>query len=151
MDTASLYRLAELAHDQWRQHMVDQGWRPGLEYNRQTLVHDALVDFDQLNDRDQQSAIRSVRVLDLESHLIGAIDYGRGSGREFVAEEMRIGVQVGWADDVEKVGRGALPERGTIDSWTVDATTGELMTIRVRWNDGSFSEHYPSERELRRI
>lgn len=153
MDTASLHRLAEFAHDQWRQYMIDQGWRFGCEYNQKALVHDALIDFDRLNDRDQDAAVRGVRMLGLDSLLIGAVEYSRGSNREFVIDEMQNGVQVGWADDVkfsDPVREGSS-ERGIIDSWTIDATRGELTTIRVHWDDGSFSEHYPSERELRRI
>ncbi len=145
--------LARAAHALWCRRMIAGGWKYGESFDPEQRTHDALVPFDRLNVHDQNSAILTIRTERVEEILCRAIDYPRGPDRPFTPEEMRVGLPVGWAATVTSKDplRDIPREIGTVDSWELDADGQELSLIRVRWPGGDIFEHYPSQRDLRRL
>lgn len=150
MTAEDLEGLAAIAHACWCAKLLGEGWRLG-PYNPPGRTHDSLVAFESLDPLDRQSAVDSVRALDLEGLLARAIEYDHGPAREFTLKEMVKDLEVVWADAPATPGIDSAADRGRIQSWNVDASTGRLSLIQVRWADGSLSEHFPSQRELRRV
>ena len=147
-----LEELARIAHRLWCDSMLGQGWRSGLVYDEAHRVHDAIVDFDKLTPLDRHHTLIAIESLGIERQLERAVEYPRGPAREFSAEEMRRGLPVGLACSSDGAGgRPSGQERGLVESWEIEPATGLLKLIRVRWADGTLSEHFPSERELRRL
>jgi hypothetical protein len=139
-------RIAALAHDCWRLAMERAGWRPGSAFDAPSELHDALVPFDHLPAGDRQQAVLAVEAEGLQERLSAAIRYPRGADAPLLASEMRTGLAVGLAADLDRDGA----EEGEITGWEVDLA-GELAEVRVRWRDGTESRHHPQERELRRL
>lgn len=135
-------KLADAAHEAWRIRMLAEGWKLGTVFDRQALVHDALVPFSKLDDEDRWTAIQIVEGMRLEERLAQAIEYSRGADRILMASEMRVGLVVQSAFD---------PEQGTVVSWETNPRTGRLEIVRVEWSDGEVTEHAPAERELKRV
>lgn len=158
MDHADVMLLAAVAHRCWCASMAEGGWHPG-GYDPQRRTHDALVAFEHLPDRDRRATCQAIEALELDRMLAGAVEYDRGPCREFVLGELRPGLPVVWADSDPAPpsaphrgpGEQDASDRGVVESWEVDPGTGGLALIRVRWASGELSEHYPSERELRRV
>jgi hypothetical protein len=143
--------LARIAHTLWCRRMTQEGWNAGPTYDPVLKTHDALVPFDRLKAADRRNAVNFVVAEDLEQRIARGMDVPRGPEREFTTEDMRVGLQVGWADDVSLADQSRDPrtEIGTVESWE---TVGEqLVLIRVRWPGGELLEHIPVEQELRRI
>lgn len=132
--------LARVAHDLWLAHMKAEGWTPGQRYDEAARTHDALVPFENLDPRDRRCLLAGVRAEGLEELLLRAVDYPRGAERELGVGEMRRGLTV--TD-------GGGEARGSVESWETDAGGRLLELIRVRWEDGEVTEHYPPEGELR--
>lgn len=145
--------LARIAHELWRTRMVSRGWSHGPRYDEAQRTHDALVPYAGLCPRDREEARLSIGALGLEKVLADEIDYPRGPERPLTLEEMRAGLPVTYAKDleVEEGGRPGPMERGVVESWETDPTSGDLKCVRVRWADGLLSAHMPAERDLRRI
>lgn len=145
--------LARAAHALWCRKMVACGWTYGEVFDQEQCTHDALVPFDRLNIHDQNNAIVLIQSEEIEERLARLLDYPRGPDRPFTPEEMRVGLPVGWATSVKFTDplRNAADEVGTVMSWQVDEATGELSVIRIRWPGGDVNEHYPSQRDLRRL
>lgn len=137
-----LHKLADAAHEAWRQRMLADGWTHGSVYNAEAHIHDALVPFLALDEDDRDTALLNAEGLELEERLAKAVDYPRGPDRPFTRREMKNGLAV------EDVADGT---RGQIISWTTHPRTGRLELIRVKWPDGEISEHAPAERTLRRV
>lgn len=150
---ATTRELAKLAHTLWCREMAARGWKHGDSFDAEQRTHDALVPFDRLNIHDQNNAIAIVRSEEIEERLAHAMDYPRGPDRPFTPEEMRVGLPVGWAASVKfkEPGPNSPADIGTVVAWEVDADSGELSLIRVRWPGGDIYEHYPSLRDLRRL
>lgn len=134
-------QIARQAHAAWCGKMIREGWTPGEEYNEMTRTHDALIPYDQLSRRDVLSAMRAAE-FDGVDLLASIIDYRRGPDRDFVLEEMRVGLPVICVDDDP-------PIRGEVTDWISDEG-GQLLTIIVRWADGTVSEHPAFAGELAR-
>lgn len=146
MDAADLELLAGIAHRCWCAKMLRSGWRHGA-YSPEERTHDALVAFEELSRRDQREARLAVELLHLDRSLFSEIRYDRGPAREFLLEDMQVGLKVAMND-----GDSSKPaDRGQIESWQSEPDSGELLKITVRWETGEVSEHYPGERELRRL
>lgn len=153
MDATDLTEdLARLAHECWRRRMAAEGWVFGPAYDEVSRRHDALVPWEQLGRWDREEARLAVESLELERLLAEELDYPRGPDRPFTPEEMRAGIRVAWAEGIAQdiAAPGAGPRCGVIESWETDRS-GRLTMLRVRWEDGSLSEHLPSERDLRRV
>ena len=137
-------QLAALAHTLWVEQMREAGWRYGEMYNEALRTHDALLPFDQLPRRYRLEATNAIAAEDLPQTLLRAIDYSHGPARLFLLEEMTAGRKV--ILDPPTIRR----EVGSVESWATDAH-GELELIRVRWEDGSITEHVSWELELARF
>ena len=153
--TASCYqeRLAIIAHELWCDRQRAQGWPYADRYDPARRTHDALVPWDRLGEPDRRAARMGVRLEGVEDLLAESIEYTRGPARVFTPEEMRVGQRVAYVEGIRAAepGRDILNERGRVVSWEVDPCTGGLAFLRVQWDDGTLAEHYPSERELRRV
>jgi hypothetical protein len=149
--TAFTEDLARIAHALWRRRMEAAGWRSGGTYDPQAHIHDALVPFEQLGRPDQRATLQAVAMLGLEEELALAVEYERGPGREFTLAEMQPGLEVTWAEGTvfDDPARALAGERGAIESW--EGCGEDLKLVRIRWKDGTLSEHFPSERELQRL
>lgn len=141
--------LARLAHDKWRERMLREGWGYGPSFDEGRKTHDAMVPFEDLSRHDRRMAIEAVRALEIEPMLEGAVEHDRGPNREFSAEEMAVGLRVGWARHIRSEDPAEAEMEGEIVSW--ELAGGNLVLIRVRWSDGVVQEHPPSERELHRL
>ncbi len=151
MDTQqTIVRLAEIAHDLWRERLELEGWSHGPRYDEASRRHDALVPFSELDPRDRRQAILGIRAMDLLNDLADSVWYERGPARLFDAAEMREGFGVGWNTEHCEPGPDAPPEPGRVVAWEVDEE-GMLCSITIVWADGSTSEHLPEARELRRL
>ena len=139
-------QLAAVAHLCWCASMQNQGWRYGPAYDPDHKTHDALIAFERLPGKDRDATVFAVRSADVERYLATLVFYPRGPERPFEVGELRDGLPVGLAKDLDPVGS----ERGTVIGWKV-GPDGALQEIRVRWSDGSEQVHHPSERELRRL
>jgi hypothetical protein len=147
----AMMELARLAHLFWCGRMLRDGWRYADRYDAVLRTHDALQPFERLDARDKQNA-RSIMELEaFASRLAEALDYPRGPDRPFEADEMRIGLRVGWASYVRLADRDASTQVGVVESWELDADTKELTLLRVRWEAGDLTEHSPDERDLIRL
>ncbi len=147
-------RLAEIAHDLWRDDMERRGWTCGPAYSHQAKHHDALVPFDRIDKHDRRQALIGIEALDLNSQLIGSIWYERGPARLFTVEEMHKGLRVAFnTAGITKDASDILPdphaETGEVVSWEVDRD-GFLCSVTVLWSSGVQSEHHPAARELLR-
>ncbi|CAG0985581.1 hypothetical protein PHYC_02004 [Phycisphaerales bacterium] len=140
--TATTEGFAALAHQVWCERMQRAGWRYGPAYNETERTHDALVPFEKLPASDRRSTRAAILALEVEDLVFESIEYPRGPDREFTLSEMRVGLPVQCEPG---------PEIGKIVSWETDPGDEALRLIRVRWPDGSLSEHFPPERELRRL
>ncbi|MDQ7014623.1 MAG: RyR domain-containing protein [Planctomycetota bacterium] len=148
--TDAIDRLAELAHDLWRDRMEQSGWSCATDFNPRTKHHDALVPFGELQPHDHQQAVLGVQAMDCLQQLADSIDYQRGPDRVFILGEMREGLRVVHNDPSEPSRARPTPnEPGHIIEWKSE--TGQLRSICVRWADGSTSEHHPAAGELRRL
>lgn len=141
--------LAHLAHDLWRRRMRRKGWRYGPSFDEGRKTHDAMVPFDALSRHDRSMVIEAVRALDIEPLLERAVDHDRGPEREFSAEEMAVGLRVGWAGGIRFEDPSEAEMTGEIVGWELEGE--DLALIRVRWSDGEVQEHLPAERDLRRL
>lgn len=133
-------RLAGIAHDLWRERMEAGGWRHG-PYCPEQRTHDALVPWDRLSPGDQRAAALAAATSGARELLSRGLEYPRGTDRPFLLEEMRSGLPVREP--------GANGRSGQVEGWDTD-DEGQLAVIRVRWDDGSLSEHPAMERELAR-
>jgi hypothetical protein len=147
LDPATILKLASIAHGLWCEQMERKGWKHGSEYNAHQKIHDALVPFDRLTAQDRRHVCLGIEAEECERLLIAAVRYQRGPDREFTIEELKEGLAVAMSDPNQPGGLG--PERGKVESWSTDGQ-GELV-IRVRWRDGSESEHLACVRELARV
>lgn len=134
-----LDEIARQAHACWCQSMHQQGWRPG-GYDERAQTHDAMIPFDQLHKRDRLATLRAARY-DAVEELAALVRYGRGPDRDFVLDEMKVGLLVVSADE--------QAEKGRVVDWLVDEE-GELERIIVSWDDGGTSEHAAFSGELAR-
>ena len=129
-----LRRVAEVAHECWREQMLSDGWSYGSAYASRLKRHDALLPFGELAERDQREALLCARAENLAAILARAIEHPRGPDRPFFLDEMREGRRVVLAHSPQ-------PKLGSIVSW--EAADGELVMIRVRWDDGGVDEFNP--------
>lgn len=132
--------IACVAHELWCDRMGRAGWRRGASFNLSAQAHDAMVPFAELDPRDRRSLLAAVRASGVLDLLAAAVEYPRGAFREIGAREVRVGLPV--------TDRGGVA-RGTVQSWETDPGGQVLDKIRVRWEDGQLTEHYPPEAELR--
>lgn len=142
MDSELIADLAIVAHKLWCAKMLRDGWRPGPRFDAQAKVHDAIKGFDRLSEVDQRHARTAILADELDARLAAAVTYPRGPDRELSLDDMRSGALV------RSAASGATPT-GLIESWERDGP--RLTLIRVRWSDGSRSEHDPVLRELARV
>ncbi len=143
--------IARAAHELWCLRMREQEWRYGSVYDEAKRLHDALVPFENLGRDDRLEALRAVDGLALVEQLPRELIYDRGPERQFTAAEMRVGLRVSWAKDVADPKADPAGEFGSVESWEIDPATGEVLEVRVRWDDGELSEHVASACELRRV
>ena len=152
-------RLAEIAHDLWRDCMEAEGWRYGPGYDPGRRTHDALVPFRRLDQHDRRQALLGIAALQIEDELRGSVWYERGPDRLLTLEEMSEGLRVAsspWSTGHpthEETGEvreaGEIGEVGQVIAWDTD-DQGWLCSVTVRWPDGSTSTHHPADRELTR-
>lgn len=140
--TATTELLAATAHEIWCDRLRRAGWRYGELFDEKKRTHDALVPFAQLSATDRRSTHATILALQIEEQLADAIEYPRGPDSEFTLPEMRVGLPVLWGEE---------PAIGHVVSWETDSDSDALKAIKVRWPDGMLSEHFPPERELRRV
>lgn len=143
----TILKLAAIAHELWREQMLRDGWKHGPAFDRERRTHDALVPFERLSPQDRRHACLGIECAELERQLVFTIVYQRGPDREFAAEELRPGLEVGLCDPAQPDGLSGI--RGVVERWQADAQ-GELV-IFVRWSTGELSEHLACERELVRL
>lgn len=150
---ALLHLLAAVAHQLWCEGMTGTGWKAGPAYNEAAREHDAIVPFAHLSPVDQKDLLRVAR--DHAGPLVRSIDYPRGPDREFSADEMRVGLPVGWAEHVasDDPSVDLAAELGTVVEWECSPPPVQrtLKRIRVRWPGGDVRDHIPCLRELRRV
>jgi RyR domain len=146
---ALIDEICRVAHLCWSEKMRRDGWHGSNQFDAHDRKHDALVPFEQLSRRDRRALRIIVVAEEFERQLADAVEYERGPDRVFLVEEMAVGLRVGLAavdttsrhDDV----------LGVIVDWQTDGDTGELDSIRVRWDDGDVTNHHPEARELRHV
>ena len=146
MDADILNQLAQIGHQLWSDGMRQAGWTYGESYSQDNRTHDALVDFNDLPNVDQRTArlrIESEQVCQLLATLATP---DRSDTRPFVPGELHVGQHVGWAGEGQPPG-----EPGLIESWDVDESTGDVLTISVRWSDGTIEAIGAMEGLLRRL
>lgn len=131
--------LARVAHELWRTEMAKEGWRYGPTFDESKRLHDALVPFDELHPTDKRWTRTCLD--EVAAELLAGVEYPRGDDREFVPEEMIVGMRVGCTEG---------DDEGTVQSWVV-TPEGCLDTITVRWDDGEVTEACAEERVLRRV
>ena len=148
-DTAT--ELASIAHRLWCAAMRQCGWRHGSRYDAGRKLHDALVPFEQLDPDTRHDLCQAVEHEELSQRLIELVRHDRGPARVLRAGEMRAGARVALADDEPEAGGTAPARQGTIMEWEVDPREGVLQLVRVRWDSGEVTEHFPPECELRRV
>ncbi|MBX3406390.1 MAG: hypothetical protein KF869_06470 [Phycisphaeraceae bacterium] len=148
-DDPTLRLVAHAAHECWCERMRARGWHAAAAYSEPDKAHDALQPFDSLSLPDQRRTLRALRCEDIGTFLADLLDYPRGEPGvpELQIEDMVIGRAVRRIAD-DGAGAAGLASRGHIVSWSINPDTGELDLVRVRWDDGSESEHTPPEREL---
>jgi hypothetical protein len=148
-DNPTLRLVAQAAHECWCARMREQGWQAAPHYSQETRAHDALVPFESLALADQRRTLRALRCEDIASFLADLLDYPRGEPGlpELQIEDMAIGRAVQRVAHCDQAASGPA-NRGRISSWTINPQTGDLDVVRIRWDDGSESEHTPPEREL---
>ncbi|MCW5775670.1 MAG: hypothetical protein KIS87_04390 [Phycisphaeraceae bacterium] len=144
-----LDRLAEIAHDLWRDRMHALGWRCAPTYDERERRHDALVPFQELGEDDRRETIDGVAALELRECLADAVRYDRGPEAPLRLRELRHGLPVGWSEAERRNAIDLPPEPGRIVGW--DAQRGRLAWVEVEWSDGARTQHVPEERELRRL
>ena len=141
LSDADREKLARVAHELWSRRMVEEGWRPGREYDPQTRTHDGLVPFSELDDTDRWTAELAAEISGAFEILARCIDYPRGRQKLLRPEELRRGLRVALPDNPEEVGE--------VSGWAT--AHGRVTLIRVRWTDGEETTHYPEERDLLRV
>ncbi len=117
--------------------------------DEEARVHDALVSFEDLTKRDRHVLRVAVKAEEVEQFLSGIVHYERGPERLFMIEDMREGMRVGMARSDESSREDEI--LGTVTGWGVEADSGELESIAVRWDDGNVMHYHPEVRELRRL
>lgn len=125
--------------------MAADGWRFGPKYDPRAKTHDALVPFNRLDPTDRWTALVAVHCSGLAERLRRTIEYPRGAERLFRPSDLREGLAVRSAEAGE---HGGAAEIGRVRAWTVDASTGCVSSITVRWADGQETRHFPAERDL---
>lgn len=151
LDRQALDQIAAIAHRLWCEQMKSQGWRYGDRVNVEDRIHDALVPFDRLGEGDRIAARRSIQCMELEHQLAREISYSRGPNRDFVLDEMKIGLRVVFCPDFVTPPLKEVPpnEVGEVEGWRC-SDDAELDTIRVLWADGSSGEYPANSGELAR-
>ncbi len=154
-------RLAEIAHDLWRDAMERRGWSYGPSYDAEHKRHDALVPFGRLDKHDRRQALLGITALELERDLIGSIWYERGPARPLTLEEMRTGLPVTSCTGDLIAADSSRPDRrpsmapapdaetGRVVAWAADEQ-GWLGSVTVAWPDGTVTTHHPADRDLMR-
>lgn len=146
--TVLLERLAEAAHELWRDTMLGNGWRPADRYDEAEHLHDALVPFCELLPLDRREALLAAR--SLADQVVAEIAYQRGDDREFTVLDVVAGQPVTLSDGGRFEGE-PRESLGEVISWEAEPESPFLSLIRVKWNSGDITEHAPSLRELRRV
>lgn len=135
------WRLARVAHENWCERMIAEGWSPGEVFDPDAHIHDALVPFDHLNPVDRRSAYFGIVAADCTDEIRKAIDYARGRDQELGTHDMVKGLRVVHADAPE--------QRGVVVGWAEDRVfPGTLSTITVQWDSGETIEYAAAEREI---
>jgi hypothetical protein len=144
-------QLAAIAHHLWCQERRAHGWRYGDQFNVKERTHDALVPFERLGEADRIAARRAVEAEEIPAQLAKLLthSYSRGPCRDFVVDEMVVGLRVVFCANFVPP-KVALPEQaGEVVEWeTVD---GELDLIRVRWANGTCTEFAANSGDLARF
>ncbi len=151
IDEDAIMELAKVAHLFWCGRMIRAGWKYGQMYDPTLRTHNALQPFDRLDLRDKRAARIILETEEFGERLAEVIEYPRGPDRPFIAEEMKIGLRVGWADHVRLADRDSQAQTGSIASWELDPHTKELTLLRVLWQPGNLTEHHPDEGDLVRL
>ncbi len=151
LDRTALDQIAAIAHRLWCERMKSEGWRYGDRVCIDDRTHDALVPFDRLSEADQIAARRSVQCMELEHRLAEEISYARGPNRDYVLEDMKVGLRAVFCPDFRPPAMERVPqnERGEVEGW--ECLDGELESVRVRWADGSCGEYAANSGELARL
>jgi hypothetical protein len=150
MSESTMRLLAAAAHLCWCEQMREDGWGSGDRYSLTHRTHDAIVPFDMLSKSDQRLTLRALRCEETAAYLAQLLDYPRNEPGlpELQPEDMKVGIEVEMVPEL----RASLPAdrsgRGKILSWLLNDATGDLDLVRIRWDDGTESEHTPGEREL---
>ncbi len=151
LDRQALDQIAAIAHRLWCERMKSEGWRYGDRVNLEDRTHDALVTFDRLDESDRIAARRSIQCMELEHQLAREISYARGPNRDYVLDEMKIGIKVVFCPDFMVLSlEEVLPnEVGEVEGWHC-SESAELDTIRVLWADGSSGDYPANSGDLAR-
>lgn len=146
MESDILIQLARIGHQVWSDDMRRAGWSYGVKYSEDNRTHDALVEFEKLPEVDVRSAVLKIQAEGIATQLGNLVVPDRSDTRPFSAVELHVGMRVGWAGD------DARPaEPGSIESWTVDDKSGDVLSITVTWRDGETTTVGASVGLLRRI
>jgi hypothetical protein len=150
---AQLSAVATLAQECWVQHMREQGWTPGSTFDAAARTHDAMWPLSTLDDDDQIRVLSTLRDADVGTVLSRMVSHERGVDRCFGPREIRVGLEVTWADDIVNNAHAPRMPRpiGRIVAWTIDPEIGDVQVISVEWDDGERSRHLNADRELRRL
>ncbi len=100
---------------------------------------------------DRIAARRSIQCMELEHQLAREISYARGPNRDYVLDEMKIGIKVVFCPDFMVLSlEEVLPnEVGEVEGWHC-SESAELDTIRVLWADGSSGDYPANSGDLAR-
>lgn len=151
-DASAEQALAIIGHQLWCEQARAEGWTPGSVFDPVAKIHDQLVPFEQLDKADQDATRLAIETNEIARQAVLAVEVERAADRPLRPREMRQGLRVGWAYNIQPQtdSRGA-PLVGMVDSWERDSATGELVLVRVRWCTGELTEHHPEERDLERL
>lgn len=144
--------LALVSQELWCDEMTRSGWQTAATYDSSKRQHDAIVPYAALSPVDRKDLMQVVR--QHAEQIVALIDYPRGPDREFSVDELRVGMQVGWAERVQSDDPSVdlTQVRGTVIEWECNPPPDDrtVRLIRVRWPEG-VDVHYSGERSLRRV
>lgn len=102
-----------------------------------------MAPWDQLSAEDRAEIIWALEIAGISAQLAALVERARANWRPFRPGDLALGQRVVHADVPSDV--------GSIESWELETGQAAVRIIRVRWDDGSVTEHHPCEGELLRL
>ncbi len=133
--------IAHVAHRCWRESLEAQGWTCGA-YDPDDLTHDAMVGFDELNERDQLRLLGAIGAEQLSTQLAAIVRHRRDAFAGFITSDLRLGLPIQLNSDGPFHGMS-----GEVTGWSLNPD-GTVESITASWQDGSTSTHAPFSDEI---